>query len=98
MNSANTLLSAAFEITLNANDFFGYACADAVVVEFGREFDLLAEMVDGYGQDGINAFMAWHENCDPLPEYRNPRYEEARAKLGPARTPNPTPAATDPQR
>lgn len=98
MSSANDLLSAAFEITLNANDFFGYACADAVVVEFGREFDLLADMVESYGQDGINAFMAWHENCDPLPDYRNPRYEEARAKLGPARVTDPTPAATDPQR
>lgn len=89
MSSAHELLGAAFEITLNANDFFGFACADAVIVEYGSGFDLLAKMVEDYGQDGINAFMSWHEGCDPLPDYRNPRYEEARAKLGPARAAEP---------
>jgi hypothetical protein len=78
------LLDNAFEIVLNANDFFGYASADAVTVEM-EHFDKLEKMANEYGQDGINAFMAWHENCDPILPHRTPRYEEARTKLGPGR-------------
>lgn len=49
---------AAFSLALNANDTFGYACADTVEVETSAE---LAEVADIYGVALWKGTMAWME-------------------------------------
>jgi hypothetical protein len=48
----------AFGLMLNANDTFGYACADAELVD---DVDSLREVVAIYSQHGYPAVLAWME-------------------------------------
>lgn len=64
-------------ISLNANDVFGYACADSVDC-YISELPILKHVTDMFGNDGAIAFMAWKEQAEPLKEYNNPQYNKAR--------------------
>lgn len=75
------ILNDAFGVVLNANDFFGYACADAVQVDFLEHGEKLIDMVRRFGGDGSSAFMAWHERAEPIPPHRTDGYREAREYL-----------------
>lgn len=56
-----------FHITLNANDFFGYACADAVEL-CSVDFRWVFPLIDEFGHDGLSAAMAYIEDCQPIEE------------------------------
>lgn len=73
---AALLLHNAFSIQLNANDTFGYACADSVDVSV---FDLpkLLEVEEKFGPDGVNAFMALVREQEVLKELQSDKYWEA---------------------
>jgi hypothetical protein len=67
----------AFTFTLNANDTFGYACADAVEVAI-EDIPKLLEVYEKFGNDGINAFMSRvRDGEDVLPELQNDQYRAA---------------------
>lgn len=75
------IIANSFSVTLNANDFFGYACADAVEVEI-PEMEKLIQMAMAHGNAGIYAFMAWHEGCEPIKEIADlSDYKTARAAI-----------------
>lgn len=63
-------------IDLNFNDTFFYASAYGVECD---EFDLIAvsELFKNYGYDGVLAWAAIKENCEPLKLSRYPKYHEA---------------------
>lgn len=67
-----------FYIVLNANDTFGYACADSVTME-ADGIPLLAECFRRWGSDGVTALMAELRNEDPIKPWINEKYLEARA-------------------
>lgn len=76
------LLNSLFGVTLNANDFFGWACADAVDVGITCErhfdcqhLDTLFECFKRWGHDGVHAFMCWHEGA-------NTPFEDIKTKPG----------------
>jgi len=77
---AKYLYDNAFAIELNANDTFGYACADSVRVSI-EDLPKLLEMDEKFGNDGTLAFMALVEGCDVLKELQSDKYHEAVAYL-----------------
>jgi hypothetical protein len=62
------LLKHSFFIALFANDFFGYACADAVELDT-CDLSWVIPIVKKYGADGINACMHYIRQQLPLQEY-----------------------------
>lgn len=66
----------AFHIVLNANDTFGYACADAVDVSV-EDLPKLLEVEKLFGADGVTAFMALVREEEPLTELQVDKYWEA---------------------
>ena len=77
---ASLLDNCAFSVTLNANDTFGYACADSVSVDWADVW-MLKEVYDLYGYDGVNAFMSVIRKHDVLPELMTPKYWQAKDHL-----------------
>jgi len=70
---AALLLHNAFSIQLNANDTFGYACADSVDISVFDVPELLA-VEEKFGVDGVNAFMALVREQEVLPELQTEKY------------------------
>jgi len=77
---AEFLYKNAFTFTLNANDTFGWACADAVDVAI-TDLPKLLEMDEKFGNDGICAFMALIREEDVMPEAQGDNYKAAVAYL-----------------
>lgn len=67
-------------IVLNANDTFGWGCADAVEIMV-EDLPKLLEVKKLYGNDGINAFMALVRREDVMDECQNKTYWEAKKFL-----------------
>lgn len=70
----------AFRFTLNANDTFGYACADSVEVAI-EDLPKLLEVYQKFGNSGVDAFMSLVEEEDVLPELKNDKFKEAKEFL-----------------
>lgn len=62
-----------FHIQLNANDFFGYACAYAVEL-CPVDFRWVLPIIEEFGSDGFNACMSYIEDCNPILEHITPAY------------------------
>ena len=67
----------AFTVALNANDTFGYACAEAIDVDID-ELPGIIELEEKFGYSGVNAFMAIKSNQDVIPPVRDENYIEAK--------------------
>jgi hypothetical protein len=78
--SYKKLIAAAHWVVFNANDLFARACADAEQVD-ADYVPMAASLFGEYGWDGLNAFIAWHRNQEPLEELRTAKYREARASI-----------------
>lgn len=65
---------------LNANDFYGYACADATQID-DVGFDALLRLAKEYGNDGIKAAMACASNCEPIKPHQTDKYRAAKASI-----------------
>lgn len=74
------LLNDSHGILLNANDFFDYASADAVLLDV-QDFVWAIPIYKKYGTAGYYAIMAFIEKKDPLPPYITEKYEEAMQEL-----------------
>jgi hypothetical protein len=66
----------AFRISLNANDTFGYACAEAVEVAV-EDLPKLLEVEKLFGADGVTAFMSVVEKAPVLKELQTEGYLKA---------------------
>jgi hypothetical protein len=69
-----------FEARFNANDFFHYATAQMVSI-VADDFDWVLEHIDKYPNEGMWACMAYIQNCEPLPPYRNDEFNQAIKEL-----------------
>lgn len=80
IESYNTLHRSMFTGQFNANDFFHYACAQMVhIVE--EDFHWILEHIDKFPEEGMNACMAYIQNCEPLEPYRNDEFNQAIKEL-----------------
>ena len=70
------LLDSAHMILLNANDFFGWACADAVELDV-TDLSWVIPIVKKYGVEGVEACMTYIRQCFPVKEIRTERFEKA---------------------
>lgn len=64
-------------IELNANDTFGWGCADSVAIDI-QELPGLMELEKLFGSDGITAFMSVKREQDPIPQLINKKFKEAK--------------------
>lgn len=64
-------------VDLNANDTFGYACADTTTIDV-QELPGVIELERLFGIDGVTAFMAHKRQADPIPPHITKKYKEAR--------------------
>ena len=76
MNSYKLICEYSFWIALNANDFFGYACADCVKID-SDDLEWIIPFVKKYERDGINAVLAYIRQAKPLKPYITPEFELA---------------------
>ena len=70
------LLKYSFSITLNANDFFGFAVADAVELDVA-DLKWALPFIVKYKDDGVNAVMSYVAQCKPLKEYQTKEFKQA---------------------
>jgi len=59
--------------SLNANDFFGYACADAVELDT-VDLSWVIPIVKKYGVEGVEACMSYIRQCFSVREIRTERF------------------------
>jgi hypothetical protein len=65
-----------FGIALNANDFFGYACADMVMIEYG-DFHWAMPIIRKYGIDGEAAVMSKIADSLPIKPHITEKFKNA---------------------
>jgi len=76
LSAYKLLLDSAHMILLNANDFFGWACADAVELDV-TDLSWVIPIVKKYGVEGVEACMTYIRQCFPVKEIRTERFEKA---------------------
>lgn len=69
-----------FQVTLNANDTFYYASADATSVD-STDLGKLLEVYEKFGDDGVLAFQAKLRKEQVLRQLQTDKYHEALAFL-----------------
>ena len=74
------LLDSAHMILLNANDFFGWACADAVELDV-TDLSWVIPIVKKYGDDGVSACMHYVRQQLPLQKYLTEEEHKAYKEL-----------------
>jgi hypothetical protein len=74
------MLNSSMAIVLNASDFFNYACADAVTLD-QWDFEWAFPFIKEWGDEGVNAVMAYVRGAEPIKPWQTPRYLEAYAAL-----------------
>lgn len=69
-----------FSLELNANDFFGWACADSVTVSV---FDMwwVLPIVKKYKHSGVSAVMSYIEQSQPIEPHRTENFLKAFKEL-----------------
>lgn len=65
IESYNILHRSMFSAAFNANDFFQYACAQAVNIT-EEDFPWVLEHIEKYGQEGMDACMSYIQNQEPV--------------------------------
>jgi len=70
------LFHSSFGITLNANDFFQYACADSLEIDAG-DYEWIIPIVVKYGDPGIHAVMSYIADTMPIKEWQTERFKAA---------------------
>lgn len=66
-----------FSISVNCNDTFGYACADATDLDMHADSDKIIAMWRKYGWEGLIALCALKRHYQPIKERRTPTYMQA---------------------
>jgi hypothetical protein len=67
-------------LTLNANDFFGFACADAVEVD-PLDLEWIIPIIQKYKGDGVAAVMSFIRKCKPLKSHHTKEFKKAYKEL-----------------
>ena len=69
-------IKGSFGIALNANDFFAYACADMLLLEYG-DFHWAMPIISKYGYEGEKAVMSKVANTLPIKPHITDRFKQA---------------------
>lgn len=78
IEEANKLVfDCAFQVTLNANDFFNYACADAVTIDMWDLEEWVLPIVQEHGLSGIHACMAFIRKEMPIKPWQTEKFKAA---------------------
>jgi hypothetical protein len=80
LNAYKLLLKNSFFIALNANDFFGWACADVVELDI-CDLSWVIPIVQKYKDEGIGAVMSYIRKCEPLKPYQTEKFKQAYNEL-----------------
>lgn len=78
--SIRDILELSFGITLNANDFFWYSTAAALTID-NLDLHWIIPIYDKYGNEGLNACMAYIAETMPLEYYQTENFKKAYAEL-----------------
>lgn len=70
------LVNGSFGITCNANDFFNYACADAVTIS-PADLKWVLPIVKKYGHDGENACLSYIAKQQPIKPWITEKFQAA---------------------
>jgi len=79
-DSVAKILGSAFSITVNANDFFAYCCADAVEIDVDDLY-WIGPIVEKYGNEGLNACMSFIRKQKPIKPYITKNFKKALKEL-----------------
>lgn len=74
------IVNSSFGIYLNANDFFQYACADAVLLD-PYDFEWALPIIRKYGYEGEQAVMSKIRGILPIKPHITPKFEQALEEL-----------------
>lgn len=74
------LLDWSLGVTLNASDFFAYACADAVTVS-SFDYEWVLPFIEKHGDTGVKAVMSHIRKALPIPPYRTDEFLAVLAEL-----------------
>lgn len=81
MNINEEIFENVFEIQMNMNDVFFFACGHSSEIS-ARDFLKLASFYDEYGYDLFVAYEGLGLGCDPEnPRFKKPRYFKAKLFL-----------------
>lgn len=69
-------IKGSFGIALNANDFFAYACAGMLLLEYG-DFHWAMPIIRKYGYEGEKAVMSKVANTLPIKPHITDRFKQA---------------------
>lgn len=69
-----------FNAVFNANDFFGYACAQGVSI-VPEDFDWITEHIQKHGDEGMHAVLAYVQNQQPIKPWCTDKFNEAIQEL-----------------
>jgi hypothetical protein len=78
--AVKTLLDNCFCVVLNANDFFGYACADAQQID-APDLAWVLPIITAHGLAGLDAVMSHIAKRDPIKEHMTPEFLAARISI-----------------
>lgn len=70
-NAKELLLNCSFEVVLNANDFFMFACADAVKLDY-EDYEWALPFIEKHGYIGVDAVMCRVRGCLPIKPRQTP--------------------------
>jgi hypothetical protein len=76
LEAYRSLMNCSHYILLNANDFFGYSCADAVELDT-EDLTWALPIIEKYYIDGVYAVMSYIRKQKPLKEYRTKEFKQA---------------------
>lgn len=76
----NELVKNSFGIAMNANDFFAYAAADSVIIDY-EDLKWVLPIFKKYGGPGIHACMAYIAKKQPIDPWVNDEYKAAFAAI-----------------
>lgn len=80
-NPYKKIIESSFSIDLNANDFFEYACAQAVTINAWDIEEWVAPFIEEWGEVGVNVVLSYIQNQKPIPPYETEEFKKAMAVL-----------------
>jgi hypothetical protein len=76
LDAYKKLHESSFETSMNANDFFHYACAQMVTI-VEEDIDWVVEHIQEFGQEGVDSAMAYIQNQEPIKPHVTDKFNEA---------------------
>jgi len=70
-NAKELLFDYSLEVTLNASDFFMFACADAVKLD-SEDYEWALPVIEKHGALGVDAVMCMVRGCLPIKPRQSP--------------------------